>query len=130
MMRKSSSGRTLFETVIILSLVGIFIGVAINRFMADVLEAKESLLHSELINIRMSVELYKVINGKYPENLGELTKSNYMQTFSEDTIINKKYLKTTAATENGTPLDPFGKEYFYNKNTGEIKCLTKGYEGW
>jgi general secretion pathway protein G len=124
------SGRTVFETVIILSLLGILLVVAINRFLKHERAAKETILHGELANIRTSIRLYEVINGKFPESLEELTKGEYLQAYDEDTVIKGKYLKMKAVDESGVPLDPFGNKYGYDKKTGKIKCLTRGYEGW
>ncbi len=130
MKNRSLNGRTTFETILILILVSIFLIVGIDRFLQNVTAAKESLLSSELINIRMSVMLYKVLNGKYPESLYNLTTEDYLQPYSSNSVINDKYLKTNAVSESGTPLDPFGNEYGYSSATGEVNCLTKGYEDW
>ena len=130
MIYKSKNGRTSFETLIILVLVGIFLSIAINRFMANTLAAKEALLVSELTNIRTSIRLYNILNKKYPNSLAELVKKDYLQAYSDDTIIQGKYLQTNSVNETGSPLDPFGMEYHYDSETGLIKCLTKGYETW
>jgi competence protein ComGC len=130
MIKRASSGRTVFETIIILVFVGILLGIAVNKFLQNALSAKESLLQSELTNIRTSVKLYKLINGKYPENLQELTEKEYMRAYSENTVIKGRYLISHAMDEDGAPLDPFGGNYYYNNNTGEVKSLTKGYNDW
>ncbi|MFC1855794.1 type II secretion system protein GspG [Thermodesulfobacteriota bacterium] len=125
-----SAGGSAFETVIILSLVGIFLVFAISRFMQNVKYAKEIILQGELVNIRTSIKLYKMLNSKYPESLEEMTQNDYIMPYSEDSIIEGTYLIPNAVDENGIPLDPFGNKYGYNRENGEIKCLTKGYKGW
>lgn len=140
MSKRVQSGRTSFETILIIVMISIFLIISVNKFMSNVLVAKESLLRSELTNIRMSIELYRLLNGKYPISLSELTKSEYMQPYSNDTVIKNqvvskgmiknKYLQTHSVDEDGQPLDPFDKRYYYNKDTGEIKSLTKGYDSW
>jgi len=144
MKRKASAGWSVLEMMVVMIFIGILVSVAITRFMQGSIKAKEALLRSELTNVRLSIALYELINGKFPESLAELEEKEYMKSYSdgktkinvdgeyvENTVVIKgDYLKATAVDSSGTPLDPFGMKYSYNKDNGKIKCLTKGYEGW
>ncbi len=140
--RKKNGGTTV-ETIAILILLFIFLIIAINQFMQNTVVTKESLLRGELVNIRMSIKLYKLLNSEYPESLQTLTDSGFIQPYYTINGINikdkelkpaiaikDKYLSNTAVDDAGVPLDPFGNNYSYDKKTGEINSLTKGYESW
>lgn len=81
----------------------------------------------QLQAIRTSVNLYKAINRRNPENLGILVMDVYSFPGEEET---RKYLHGMSANEKGELLDPFGNPYSYDYVSGWVRSSTPGYEYW
>lgn len=69
---RGQEGIAVIEALIGFCLIGILIGVLIPRFQQVTRVARESALKSELANIRTSIKLYKMLNGRNPDSLKEL----------------------------------------------------------
>jgi competence protein ComGC len=118
------------DTVIVVLIISVFIGVFIPRYYRIAREAQEIQLKAELNNIRMSLDLYKLHNSEYPKDLRELITKKYMAPYKEGTIFKEEYLDARSLDEDGYPLDPFNNKFKYNPNTGRVSSSTAGYERW
>ena len=126
----NKKGRTIYETLLVLILVLILLGLFGTYLKKTVRVANEYALTSELSNIRSSVILYFFINKKFPKSLNQLLEEEMILPFKDFKIIEKSYLKTVSTDENGNPLDPFGNEFGYNPKSGHVWTTTKDYKGW
>jgi hypothetical protein len=45
-------------------------------------------------------------------------------------IFGKEFLSTVGRDKAGNPLDPFGKEFKYDKEKGVVYSQERGYENW
>ncbi|MBI5043775.1 MAG: type II secretion system protein GspG [Nitrospirae bacterium] len=127
---KGEGGLGVIDTVIVVLIISVFIGVFIPRYYRLAKEAQETQLKAELNNIRMSLDLYKLHNSEYPKDLRELITKKYMAPYKEGTIFKEEYLKTRSLDEDGYPLDPFNNRFKYDPNTGRVASATPGYEKW
>lgn len=127
---KDQKGLGIVDTIIVCMLVSAFIVVVIPYYKKIALEAQRSALRAELGNIRMSLELYKVLTNQYPEDLRVLLKKRYMFPARNDTFFKEEFLNHTALDKEGYPLDPFGNRFQYNSRTGKLSSSTEGYEKW
>ncbi|MBI5826271.1 MAG: hypothetical protein HZB22_00845, partial [Deltaproteobacteria bacterium] len=75
-------GRTLFEALLTLILVSVFLLIAIDRYASSVRRVKEVALTVELNTMRSAINYFAIINGRLPESLKELT--------SRDILVMKK----------------------------------------
>ncbi len=123
-------GLGVIDTVIVVLIISVFIGVFIPRYYRIARESQEIALRAGLNNIRMSLDLYKLHNGEYPKDLRELITKKYIQPYREDTIFKGEYLKDHALDNEGYPIDPFNNRYKYDPNRGKVSSITTGYEGW
>lgn len=130
------TGLTALEAIITLCLIGILIGVVIPKYQRLALEAQETALRSELVNIRMSIRLFRLSIGRNPAGLDELMEKEVMlparvgsDAFT-GSIFKHKYLMHNAVDEEGNILDAFGNRFQYDPKTGEVRTTTKGYEKW
>lgn len=128
-LQSCQAGRTVFETLLITSLFGILLVVAVSNFLTSVKLAKETALRVELSNMRTSVILYLTLNRRYPESLKNMTNEGYALPTGNG-HIKYKYLEGMAVDGNGDLLDPFGSPFTYEKKKGWVKSSTKGYESW
>jgi hypothetical protein len=78
----------------------------------------------------MSIQLYHMLNGRYPADLKELLTKRFLMPTKEGTIFSDQYLKSRALDQNGYPVDPFGQRYLYNPALGRVTSSTRGYENW
>ncbi|MFC1666761.1 hypothetical protein ACFL0P_02650 [Candidatus Omnitrophota bacterium] len=114
-----NKGRGLIETIFsILILLGIS-GIFIKYGIINLKEAQEVALENQLTNIKTSVELYKALEGHYPEDLRELNKE--CKVIKEDSLYDKEYLEFQTLDKEGYPICPNGHRFIYNNKTGEVK---------
>ncbi len=130
-------GLTTVEAVVSLCLIGILIGVIIPKYKRMAHAAQETALKTGLTNIRTSIKLFKLLNGRNPRSLNELIEQNVMLParigkgpYSGPVFFNQKYLKMEAVDTQGYLLDPFGNHYTYDAILGEVKSSTEGYDAW
>ena len=97
------------EEIIVLVMLAVFIGVLYHRYSAIELKAKTEVTKVDLYNLKLAVELFKVKNGNYPDNLTQLYKSGLL----ENTLQKSKFA-------NNKIIDPFGNAYVYDNKTGKV----------
>ena len=127
---KNRRSLTLIELLIALCVIFVLLGVFAIYANINLRIAREAALRNELINIRMSIEHYRIINGKLPENLFTLMNQEFTFRSSDDIIIRKKFLKPFKVDKQGYLLDPFMNRYSYSWEEGKVSSQTKGYESW
>lgn len=123
------AGRTSFENLLIISLVGILLVTAISNFLTSVRLARETALRIELSNIRTSIILYLTLNRRYPASLKDMVTDKYTLPTGNN-VVKYKYIEGMAVDNDGNPLDPFGAPFNYDRKTGWVKSSTTGYESW
>ena len=72
-MNKKTSGFTLFELLVTISIIAILTAVAVVSFGGVNKKARDSRRTADLESIRIALEAYKQINNAYPANLTTLT---------------------------------------------------------
>lgn len=128
-MQRGQAGRTVFEALLITSLVGILLFVAISNFLASVRLVREVALRSELGNIRTAVIIHITVNRRYPASLKEMLREGYTLPTGSG-IIKYEFLEGMAVDKEGNLLDTFGNPFTYDSKTGWVKSSSKGYESW
>ncbi len=123
-------GLGIIDTLIVLVLISVFIGVLIPKYERTAREAQEVALRMSLSNIRMAIQVYVLTQRRIPSDLQELLKERYVLPTKEGTIFTDQYLKTSAVDESGRPIDPFGKPFGYEPASGRVYSTTRGYETW
>ena len=132
---KDVKGFTVVDAVITLCLIGILIGVVIPKYQRVAREAQETALKTELANIRTSIILYTMLNGRNPASLKEMIERKVMLparigTGYTGSIFKESYLMKNAVDEEGNKVDAYGNPFLYDPQRGEVRSSTKGYENW
>jgi len=146
---QNNKGRTVFEMLLALIIVGILLIGAITYIQRATKVVKEYALMSELGNIRTSVLLYFVINRKFPDSLKQMVNEKIILPFQDTEaikkmagqtpginfqtgtiIIDRTYLEKIAMDKDGNITDSFGNPYNYDPRLGKVSSLTAGYVGW
>lgn len=134
--KEKSRGFTVLDAIITLCLIGILAGFVIPRYQRLARAAQEAALKAELSNIRSSIGLFRLLNGRNPISLRELIEKNVMlparvgSSAYSGSIFKQKYLMPHAVDGEGNVLDAFGGRFEYDRNKGGVKTTTKGYEAW
>ncbi|MEK6726146.1 MAG: hypothetical protein AABY54_06320 [Deltaproteobacteria bacterium] len=125
----NTSGRTTFETLLITSLVGVLLVIAVSNFLSSVRLTREAALRIELSNIRTSIILYVTLNRRHPDSLRDMVRDGYTLPTGSG-LIKYKYIEGMAVDKDGNLLDTFGAPFTYESRTGWVKSSSKGYESW
>lgn len=133
---KDDQGLTIVDAVITLCLIGILIGVVIPKYQRVAREAQEVALKTGLSNIRTSITLFRMLNGRNPDSLHELIMKDVILPARTGTgpytgsIFKQKYLLQQAIDTKGNILDSFGNPFIYDSVQAEVRSSTKGCETW
>lgn len=120
---------SLFEFIVVGVVIALLLGTLAFYLNRIVEEARKTALHHSLNCMRVSIELYRIHNGNYPNDLRNLTEEAYK--FSKTrSIFSVKYIKSISQDTEGYPMDPFGNRYSYDPKTGNVRCVTRGYKDW
>ena len=127
----------MLDTVITLCLIGLLTGVVIPKYQQVARVAQESALKAELSNIRTSIRLFKMLNGRNPDSLKEMMEKQVLlpgqlgsPSSYSGSIFEERYLLKNALDHVGNKLDAFGNPFLYDRDRGEVKSSTKGFENW
>jgi type II secretory pathway pseudopilin PulG len=124
----NQKGAGVFETLLVCILLSILIGTVIPYYQKLAYDAREVALQSSLMNLRKAIELYTILQGKYPPDLKSLVNRKYVIPVRDDTFFSGEYLRDQVTDAEGNLLDPFGSRYRYDSKKGKVSSLTEGYE--
>ncbi len=133
---RCQKGLTILDTVITLCLIGILIGFVIPKYQQVARAAQEAALKAELSNIRQSIMLFKMLNGRNPASLQEMMEKKVLlpaRTGSapgSGSFFEDRYLLKNALDAEGHKLDAFGNPFYYDGSRGEVRSTTQGFETW
>lgn len=133
----NAKGLAVYEALVTLCLIGVLTGVVIVKYYRVFQEARETAIKAELVNIRTSIQLFKMLNGRNPQSLKEMTEIKVMYSarigpdrYSSPIFLKESYLMEYAVDKEGNIIDVFGKPFAYDANKGEVRSTTQGYENW
>lgn len=119
--------RKWFERVLVLLLIVVVGILVISNVYYQNRSSKQRALFYQLQILRSSINLYKLINMKSPENL-EVLATEVFKFPGEG--LTRRYIENAPIDKAGNVVDPFGKEYYYDAKTGWIRSASAGYEFW
>ena len=97
------------------------------RIHSRSLRRKKEILRLELKILRYALFLYHQQTGKFPLALENLPEEKWRPPGERE---EKPYLEGIPQGGWGYLIDPFGKHYWYNPDTGGVYSTTKGCEEW
>ena len=104
MMRKANkneSGFTLFELLVVMSIIAILMLIAIPRFTGAIRSARESVLKEDLSVMRAAIDSYTMDKQKGPGSLEDLVNDGYLRAVPIDPMTQSN---STWSTEQGDAL--------------------------
>jgi general secretion pathway protein G len=107
--RTGEPGFTLIEIIIVLSIIGLLVGLALPNYKSATVKARETVLKENLFILRKLIDQYAQDKGKYPASLQALVQDSYLRSIPVDPVT---HLSTTwvEIRELPSPEDPLLNE--------------------
>ncbi len=83
---KLKRGFTIIELMIVLTIIGILVAVAIPTYQKSLIRANETVLRSNLFTLRTMIDEYTYDKQKGPQSLQELVDQGYLREVPMDPI--------------------------------------------
>jgi general secretion pathway protein G len=88
--RLRQRGFTLIELMVVISIIVILMSVAIPRYQASILRARETVLRDDLYTLRSVIDQYTLDKQKAPQSLQELVDAGYIKVLPRDPFTNSR----------------------------------------
>src|SRR6266704_6346633 len=75
---KQRRGFTLIEILIVVSIIGILVSIAVPIYQKSILRARESVLRNNLFTLRTQLDEYTYDKQKAPQSLEDLVTEGYL----------------------------------------------------
>ncbi len=126
----SRQALTLFELIIVITVIFILAGFFAFSMRNTLIIAREEALRSELANLRMSLEYFRIINSRFPGSLDELSTNGLTGAGFDSSITSSNFLNLSRKDKEGFLVDPFMHRYAYDNKKGVIISQTERYKNW
>lgn len=77
-------GFTLIELIIVLSIIGLLVGLGLPQYKTASIKAREAVLKENLFILRKLLDQYAMDKGKYPASLQTLVQEGYLRMIPVD----------------------------------------------
>jgi general secretion pathway protein G len=96
-------GFTLLELMLIVTIVGILVTLAVPSYNQSVIKSREAVLQRDLFTIRDLLDQHRADKGRYPESLSALVTVGYMRAMPVDpfTRSSTSWQEINEMTEGG-----------------------------
>jgi general secretion pathway protein G len=86
---RRSSGFTLLEMMIVISIMIILMSIALPIYNQSVVRARESVMRQDLFEMRSLISQYTLDKQKAPQSLDDLVSGGYIKVIPKDPMTNE-----------------------------------------
>jgi general secretion pathway protein G len=102
-------GFTLIELIIVLSIIGLLVGLGLPTYKSATVKAREAVLKENLFILRKLIDQYAQDKGKYPASLQTLVQESYLRNIPVDPMT-RQSTTWIEVRELPSPEDPMLNE--------------------
>jgi general secretion pathway protein G len=106
---QKKNGFTLIELIIVLSIIGLLVGLGLPTFKSARIKAEEAVLKENLFILRKLIDQYALDKGKYPASLQALVQDSYIRSIPVDPLT-RQSTTWIEVRELPSPEDPMLNE--------------------
>lgn len=103
--QRTQSGFTLVELMVVMSIMGILLLLAVPSYVTAVKHAQEAVLREDLHVMRAAIDSYTMDKQKAPESLDDLVQNGYLKQIPEDPMTHSKDSWVADQSQNLYSLD-------------------------
>ena len=93
-----AKGFTLLELIVVITIMGVLVSIALPNYRNSVLQAKEAVLRENLYRLRDLIDQYQSDRGAYPETLEALVASGYLRAIPPDPMTPDPWVEVPPET--------------------------------
>ena len=104
-MQRKDAGFTLMELMIVMTIIGILMLIAVPSYISAVWHAREAVLKEDLHVLRAAIDSYTMDKQKAPQSLDDLVQEGYLKVIPEDPMTHAKDTWVTDTSDSLHSLD-------------------------
>jgi general secretion pathway protein G len=103
--RKQETGFTMFELLVVMSIIAVLTLIAVPSFKAAIKSAREAVLKEDLQVMRAAIDAYTMDKQKGPQSLDDLVQEGYLKAIPEDPMTRARDTRVTDTSDSLHSLD-------------------------
>ncbi len=123
-------GFTFVELVMVITLLGILISIAIPGYRAQVLATKESVLEHNLATLRDRIDQYRADRDEYPASLEALVDAKYLKELPRDPMTESNQWEEIFAEYDSEQPDQEPGVYDVQSFSNRVDSHGRPYNEW
>jgi len=103
--RRQEAGFTMFELLVVMSIIAILALLAVPSFKAAIRSAREAVLKEDLQVMRSAIDAYTLDKQKAPQSLDDLVQEGYLKSIPQDPMTRARDTWVTDTSDSLHTLD-------------------------
>jgi general secretion pathway protein G len=129
--RSGKRGYTLIELVIVVTIIGILLSVAVPFYVKSITRAKESLLKQNLFTLRTVIDEYTFDKKAAPQQLEDLVREGYLRAVPVDPITGSERTWKLVIEDSVMSVDQTQPGIFDVRSGSDLRSLEgNSYSEW
>ena len=127
--RGRSSGFTLLELIVVVTIMGVLVSIALPNYRNSVLQAKEAVLRENLYRLRDLIDQYQSDKGRYPETLESLVRDGYLRKVPPDPMSPEPWVEIPPETDSSSS-EALTGVYDVKSSSSQVGMNGVAYSEW